>query len=174
MSTSPIIYLIRHGEKPPKEDDGDDAVGLSEMGVERSQGLVNVFGKSSPYNIGLIIAEHPKKSGHRDRPWKTIEPLAKSLEPDVQINKEIERDDDQGVADAIKAYSGPGNVLVCWEHGQLTKIAKAIGVEPAPEYPSKRFDLIWTVEPPYNQISGEESENIPGLDDKQGQISVGA
>ena len=58
---TPILYLIRHGEKPPKEADGEDAIGLSERGVSRSEGLVKVFGRDSPYNIGYIIAQEPHK-----------------------------------------------------------------------------------------------------------------
>src|SRR5271168_72060 len=44
IQASPIIYMIRHGEKPPKEADGKDADGLSAQGVDRSQYLRNVFG----------------------------------------------------------------------------------------------------------------------------------
>jgi hypothetical protein len=53
--------MIRHGEKPPKVG-GNDVDGLSIQGVERSQGLCQVFGANSQYNIGHILAEHPKKS----------------------------------------------------------------------------------------------------------------
>lgn len=49
------VYLIRHGEKP---SDGSD--GLSAQGLQRAQCLRNVFGASSSYNIGYIIAEQPK------------------------------------------------------------------------------------------------------------------
>ena len=49
------IYLIRHGEKPSNGSNG-----LSAEGVERSQCLRTVFGNSSDYNIGYIIAEKPK------------------------------------------------------------------------------------------------------------------
>jgi hypothetical protein len=56
----PIIYLIRHGEKPPKLPNGKDQNGLSPQGVDRAKALVNVFGKKGPYNIGYILAEHPK------------------------------------------------------------------------------------------------------------------
>lgn len=56
----PIVYLIRHGEKP---SDGSD--GLSTTGLERAQCLTNVFGPSSGYNIGHIMAETPKSSMYR-------------------------------------------------------------------------------------------------------------
>jgi hypothetical protein len=51
------VYLIRHGEKP-----SDGSNGLSAQGMQRAQCLRNVFGLSSQYNIGYIIAEQPKKS----------------------------------------------------------------------------------------------------------------
>lgn len=54
MSTTPIIYMIRHGEKPPA-----DGIGLSEAGTWRSKQLPGVFGKDSDYNIGYILAEKP-------------------------------------------------------------------------------------------------------------------
>lgn len=48
--------MIRHGEKP---DDG--ANNLSSLGLARAQRLRQFFGKDSGFNIGYIVAEHPKK-----------------------------------------------------------------------------------------------------------------
>jgi len=167
----PIIYLIRHGEKGAKLPDGKDPDGLDAQGLTRANGLPDVFGSSSEYNISYILAEHPKSDGGRSRPYDTVEPLAKAL--GIKIYSKIDRDDVQGAADAAKAYGGPGNVLLCWEHGQLAKIATALGVQgyagssgwsgPV-EYPGDRFDLIWTVNPPYTEISTVTSEGVPGLD----------
>lgn len=50
----PTVYLIRHGEKP---DSGD---GLNAQGEQRAQCLRNVFGASSGYNIGHIMAQTPQ------------------------------------------------------------------------------------------------------------------
>lgn len=50
----PTVYLIRHGEKP------DDGNGLNAQGEQRAQCLRNVFGASSQYNIGHIMAQTPK------------------------------------------------------------------------------------------------------------------
>jgi hypothetical protein len=86
----------------------------------------------------------------------------------------------QDAADAAKAYQGPGNVLVCWEHGQLAKIATAMGVQGYAEstgwtgdvvYPGDRFDLIWTVKDPYDVIDSVTSEGAEGLDqDRTGEV----
>jgi hypothetical protein len=50
----PTVYLIRHGEKPSSGN------GLNAQGQERAQCLRTVFGDSSGYNIGYIMAETPK------------------------------------------------------------------------------------------------------------------
>ena len=54
----PTIYFIRHGEKPLDKDDG----GLSEQGLKRAKCLREVFGNSSEYDIGHILAEKRKQS----------------------------------------------------------------------------------------------------------------
>jgi len=164
---TPVVYLIRHGEKPPKLADGQDADGLSTLGVERSQALVGVFGSGSKYDIGYIIAQHPKKDGNEDRPYMTVLPLAESLSSNgVEFDHDIHRDDAEGVAQAVRGYRGAGNVLVCWEHHRLQDIATAIGVQGAPVYPEDRFDVIWTVDTPYTQITSITSEHCPGIDDQ--------
>lgn len=53
---TPTVYLIRHGEKP------DSGNGLSTQGLERAQCLRNVFGASSEYKIGHIMAQTPLSS----------------------------------------------------------------------------------------------------------------
>ena len=58
----PIVYMIRHGEKP--EDDG---VGLSPEGVQHAQCIRSVFGSGSQYNIGHIMAQEYKESLSRLR-----------------------------------------------------------------------------------------------------------
>lgn len=57
-SSEPTVYLIRHGEKP------DSGNGLSTEGLERAQCLRTVFGASSAYDIGYIMAQQPQ-SGER-------------------------------------------------------------------------------------------------------------
>ena len=61
FTSAQTVYLIRHGEKPAD----DDVTGLSAAGVQRSQCLRNVFGSSSPYNIGYILAQTPKASTYK-------------------------------------------------------------------------------------------------------------
>jgi hypothetical protein len=80
----------------------------------------------------------------------------------------MDREDVEGAAAAARSFNGDGNVLICWEHHRLTAITKALGVKGYSdkcgwtgeiEYPKKRFDLIWVVPPPYNEISLVQSED---------------
>lgn len=150
IASAQTVYLIRHGEKPA---DGGD--GLNAQGMQRAQCLRTVFGNSSSYNIGKIIAEQPKSSitpsscspsneietnwtqgGKRARPRDTVLPLANDLGLTIDIS--CDRDDADCVDDLVKDYnkSGSGqNILICWEHDALTDIAEALGDQDAPTYP---------------------------------------
>jgi broad specificity phosphatase PhoE len=55
-SARATVYLIRHGEKP---DSGD---GLNAQGKQRAECLRNVFGASSGYDIGHVMAQTPQSS----------------------------------------------------------------------------------------------------------------
>ncbi|EPS26399.1 hypothetical protein POX_g09300 [Penicillium oxalicum] len=153
---SPTVYLIRHGEKPASGD------GLNAQGMQRAQCLRNVFGANSQYNIGHIMAQTPKSSGKRQRPYDTVKPLAADLGLTVDLS--CDRDDPKCVANVVKGYTGPGNILICWEHDALTDIVSTLGDSDAPDYPDNSFDIIWTDPAPYNSIVSQTSENCPGLD----------
>jgi hypothetical protein len=66
-ASAQTVYLIRHGEKP-----SDGSNGLSAQGMQRTQCLRNVFGLSSQYNIGYIIAEQPKRSETHFNRWVVL------------------------------------------------------------------------------------------------------
>jgi len=152
------LFLIRHGEKPC-----DGSNGLSTQGKQRAQCLRNVFGASSSYDIGYIMAETPKSDGSRDRPYDTVSPLATDL--GIIVDTSCDRNDPKCVKHVVKAYaatSGSKNVLICWEHGELTDIASKLGIQNPPDYPDDSFNLIWTIQD--KQLISTTSENCPGLD----------
>jgi hypothetical protein len=45
----------------------------------------------------------------------------------LEVDTTIGRGNVKDAAKAAKNYDGQGNVLICWEHGGLVKIAKALG-----------------------------------------------
>ncbi|KXT11949.1 hypothetical protein AC579_1007 [Pseudocercospora musae] len=155
----PTVYLIRHGEKPVSGN------GLNSQGMQRAQCLRNVFAANSNYNIEAILTQDYKSDGSRKRPYDTVLPLSQDL--GLTIDHSCDRDDSHCVHDRVKALKNlNGNVLVCWEHKALHDIVQALGDDDgdAPDYPSDRFDIIWTDPPSYGSITDEYSEGCPGLD----------
>lgn len=51
----------------------------------------------------------------------------------------------------------------------MNNIVEELGAKDIPNYPEERFDLIWTIPPPYKDVTNAEisnagSQNCPGLD----------
>lgn len=40
-----------------------------------------------------------------------------------------DRDDPGCVKDVVDGYTGSGNILICWEHDELTDIVKELGIK---------------------------------------------
>ena len=53
----------------------------------------------------------------------------------MTVDTSCQRDDSACVANVVANYTGPGNILICWEHKQLTNITSALGDANAPTYP---------------------------------------
>ncbi|KOS23112.1 hypothetical protein ESCO_003527 [Escovopsis weberi] len=154
----PSVFLIRHGEKPLDKDNHH----LSDKGKQRAQCLRRVFSEDSHYDITKIMVEKRRKKGKRTRPFDTVAPLAEDL--GIEIDDSCEQMDTRCVKKAIKQYRGPGNILICWEHKGLGKIIRKLGVKGKHRYPTKSYNLIWSVHHPYSNIANVASENCPGLD----------
>ncbi|KAG0352185.1 hypothetical protein BG005_008355 [Podila minutissima] len=152
----PTIYLIRHGEKP-----SDGGTGLSSDGKKRAQCLRKVFGPSSKYNIGYIMAQKYKADGSRARPYLTVKPLAKDL--GLTVDTKCDRNDPKCVKKAVGKYKGSGNILISWQHDALTDIAETLGDKTPPKYPDDVYGQIWSDLAPYADVKTIAKENCPGL-----------
>jgi hypothetical protein len=75
-ASAQTIYLTREGEKLANGGDG-----LNVEDMQRAQCLRTVFGASSQYNIGYIIAEQPKSS----EPRRSVITLSFKLKTKKQI-----------------------------------------------------------------------------------------
>ncbi|KAE8342583.1 hypothetical protein BDV24DRAFT_162473 [Aspergillus arachidicola] len=122
---------------------------------------------------GLYIKLTSLYLDSRLHPYETVKPLADDLGVTVMFNTSIDRDDAAGVASAVNEYKGAGNgnILICWEHHNLSDIAKALGIKGFAEgsggsgevkYPGSHFDLVWVVPAPYDEITRVLSEDTLG------------
>ncbi|KKK21091.1 hypothetical protein ARAM_004710 [Aspergillus rambellii] len=153
----PTVYIIRHGEKPTGRGDK----GLNVDGFKRAECLRSVFGQGSGYEIGHIMAPFVNKKGHHRRPYETVLPLAVDLGLDVDTS--CKRKQAKCVARKVRKYHGPGEILISWRHTNIHEIARELGVPHPPMYP-ERYDLIWVIPFPYDNITEVRSEACPGLD----------
>ncbi|KAM0754560.1 hypothetical protein T439DRAFT_321594 [Meredithblackwellia eburnea MCA 4105] len=154
------IILIRHGEKPKKKTNP----GLSKLGRKRAQCLRSVFGNSSSYDVGLILAEsYNEETGIRGRPYFTVAPVAADLGLEVDVS--CKREDMRCIQSVVGKFAAKSDkdILICWKHTLLTSIAQILGSKSVVEYPEERFDLMWVMT---NQsVIARKSENCKGIDD---------
>ena len=130
--------LMRHGE-----DVGENIFHLSPQGEKRAQALPRLFGSRLP-KPDVIIATRASK--HSNRPIETVEPLAASLH--LSIDNRF-RDDDWAILahDLLTDSRYDGRViLVCWHHGKIDNLAKALGVKSPGRWPDTQFDHVWVID----------------------------
>lgn len=132
------IMLIRHGE-----DLGEQSFHLNPKGMKRAQALPRLFESRLP-KPQVIVATHASKMSNR--PIETVEPLARALH--LEIDNRF-KDDDYAILarDLLSDARFSGKVvLVCWHHGKLPKLAKALGAKDATKWPDNVFDRVWVID----------------------------
>jgi len=138
-SAPSVIMIIRHGE-----DIGQRDFHLSARGQQRASALPKLFGSRLPAPQVIIATRATKGS---NRPVETIEPLARQL--NIPVDNRFKDDDYRILAQDLLSdgrYAGKV-VLVCWHHGKIPKLAKALGVKDPPYWPDNQFDHVWVIEP---------------------------
>ena len=114
------IVFIRHGEKP---DNGDN---LSCQGFNRSLQLPAVLKKKfGTFDNVLVPSLKEGKATKQSRMFQTVSPYV--IKEGININTKFDEADAKGVADAIKSYQG--NTLLVWEHKNIEKILKELGLD---------------------------------------------
>lgn len=136
-----VVLIIRHAEKP------DYGVGLAPRGEQRAQAYPHYFrafnGDAKPLRLDAIFATADSASSQR--PNLTVAPLAKAMGIPVNTryrNKEIDE-----LADELRATQQGRNVLICWHHGEIPDLLRALGTKPKTllpdgEWPSQVFDWV--------------------------------
>ncbi|MFJ5677686.1 hypothetical protein [Streptomyces sp. NPDC093097] len=152
---SPVIMIIRHGEKPDKHHPGIDEHGhedhksLTKRGWDRANALPKLFdppagtplpaGIERPRTIYAATDQGPNAGAHRMR--QTVTPLAQHM--GLKVNTDHAETEEDALAKAALAATGP--VLICWQHSRIPDIVSALGASDT-DVPHKwpdRFDLVW-------------------------------
>jgi len=169
------VLIIRHGEKvgdPKKDNDGGR--NLSVRGSARAAALPALFVPAMPQSACRLhqktaefigsYQEIPLKgvaprfatpnfifatqrSKNSKRPIETITPLSIALT--LPISDRF-ADNDAAIkkmTDAILHGVGFAGkiVLICWHHGKIPDVAKALGIAKPPKWDGKVFDRVWQI-----------------------------
>ena len=159
-----VIYIIRHGEKPaepaPKRaaHRGVDFHGnqnehsLLPRGWQRSGALAALFDPSQgSLRAGLQVPRMLVSPSYGDssktalhRTHQTIKGISERL--GIAIATDFTKGDEPQLAAAV-TKSGPGAVLICWDHAHIPALATALplvrGTVIPQTWPDDRYDVIW-------------------------------
>lgn len=139
--TPRVVFLIRHGEKPLKEEHSPH---LTDTGTERARRLPSLFASQAGLpRPDVLFATHATHSSNRE--VETLTPLAQNLKLPIQ-DKYGEDDGAKMAAEILSGQYAGKVVLVCWHHGKLPEVAEALGVKNPPKWSDTTFDRIWKVE----------------------------
>ncbi len=126
---------------------------LLPRGWQRSGALAALFDPThGPLRAGLRVPRllispsygHASKTADH-RTYQTIRGLSDRL--GVQISADFTKGQEPHLATAV-LNSGPGAVLICWEHSHIPVLASALplvsGTVIPKSWPGDRYDVIWT------------------------------
>lgn len=141
VSKNTVILLIRHAEKP------ESGTGLAPDGEKHAQAYVSFF---NPYHLGaqsltidaLFAATDSEGSF---RPRLTITPLSAALK--LPVNTDYDGKGYDRLAEHLRAADYKGKtVVICWKHGEILDLAKALGVKAEDLPASAHWPAEWPVD----------------------------
>ena len=128
-----VILVIRHAEKP------DSGNGLSPAGKQRAQAYVRYFKHftvdSKPLKLDRLLATADTKESHRPR--LTLAPLGKAL--GLRIDSQFKDKQTQQLANAVQSGASGQHVLICWHHGEIPQLVRALGADPGKLLPEAKW-----------------------------------
>jgi broad specificity phosphatase PhoE len=128
-----MILIIRHAEDPPSGH------GLSPRGEERAKAYKDYFlnftvdSKRLEPNAVVVAAD----SKHSHRPRLTVEPFAKAAK--LQIDSRFANKQPADLAAELRANYQGKVILVCWHHGQIPALLRALGATPETLLPNGKW-----------------------------------
>jgi hypothetical protein len=142
-----VVLIIRHAEKP---DSGNT---LAPAGELRARAYVHYFQTltldSGPCKPDSLFAAADSRNSHRPR--LTLEPLASALR--LKLDTRFADKQPGALASELQSKSHGSHVLICWHHGEIPGLLRALGADPAQllpdaQWPSQTFD--WVIELRYD------------------------
>jgi broad specificity phosphatase PhoE len=130
---SSVVLIIRHAENPA------DGHGLSPRGEQRAKAYANYFqnftvdSKRLEPNAVLVAAD----SKHSHRPRLTVQPFAKAA--NLPIDNRFANKQPADLAAELRTNYQGKVILVCWHHGQIPALLRALGAAPETLLPNGKW-----------------------------------
>ena len=128
-----VILINRHAE------DAGTGHGLSARGAERAEAYKNYFQNftvdSKPRKPEAVLVAADSKQSHRPR--LTVEPFSKAAK--LTIDSRFGNKQPSDLAAELRANHQGKVTLVCWHHGQIPALLRALGVAPETLVPGGKW-----------------------------------
>ena len=128
-----VVLIIRHAEDPA------DGHGLSPRGEERAEAYKNYFLNftidSKRREPDAVLVAKDSKQSHRPR--LTVEPFAKAAK--LPIDSSIGNKQPADLAALLRANYQGKVILICWHHGQIPALLRALGAAPETLLPNGKW-----------------------------------
>lgn len=128
-----VLLIIRHAENPA------DGHGLSPRGEERAKAYKNYFQNftvdSKPRKPNAVLVAADSKQSHRPR--LTVEPFAKAAK--LPIDGSFGNKQPADLAAELRANHQGKVILICWHHGQIPDLLRALGAAPETLLPNGKW-----------------------------------
>ena len=119
-----VVLIIRHAE------DADSGHGISPLGEKRAEAYKNYFLNftvdSKRLEPAVIFAAKDSKQSHRPR--LTVEPFAKATK--LPIDTRFGNNQSIELAADLRANHQGKVILICWRHGNIPALLRALGAKP--------------------------------------------
>ena len=150
-----VVLIIRHAE------DADSGDGISPRGEQRAEAYKNYFLNfaidSKKLKPDVIFAATDSKKSHRPR--LTLEPFAKATK--LPIDTRFGNNQSAELADDLRTNRQGKVILICWRHGNIPGLLRALGAKPKRFLPNGKWpDSVsnWVILLSFDQ----EGRLIPG------------
>ena len=150
-----VVLIIRHAE------DAGTGHGLSARGEDRAEAYKNYFQNftvdSKPRVPNDVLVAADSEQSHRPR--LTVEPFAKAAK--LPIDSSFGNKQPTDLAAELRANHQGKVILICWHHGQIPDLLRALGVAPETLVPGGKWprDVYdWVIMASYD----ENGRLIPG------------
>jgi broad specificity phosphatase PhoE len=127
------VLIIRHAENPPSGH------GLSPTGEQRAKAykdyFLNFTVDSKRLEPQVILVADDSKHSHRPR--LTVEPFAKAAK--LPIDSRFDNKQPTDLAAELRANDQGKVILICWHHGQIPALLRALGAAPETLLPDGKW-----------------------------------